>query len=109
MFQSHQDPFKWASKRLGNSPVLVFSEGFVYLIIGTRILSSVEEGKIDEMVVAYLASYYLLDFEYPKQHVFGLSILHYFVFKDQEIPRDLLKNFEEAISLYEKYKSEDTF
>ena len=52
MFQSHQDPFKWASKRLGNSPVLVFSEGFVYLIIGTRILSSVEEGKIDEMVVA---------------------------------------------------------
>ena len=61
MFQSHQDPFKWASKRLGNSPVLVFSEGFVYLIIGTRILSSVEEGKIDEMLSHILQACWILN------------------------------------------------
>ena len=36
-----------------------------------------------EAVVAFLATLYLLDFDYPKQHEYGLLMLQLIIFMDE--------------------------
>jgi hypothetical protein len=61
-------------------------------------------GKIAEAVVAFLASFYLMDFDYPKQHELGLAVLQVLVFKDNRIPKDISAICSTVLKSYKKYK-----
>ena len=53
-------------------PVLLLEKGKCCIIVGKWIVSQLEEEKLDEGVLALLASFYLLDFDYPGHHEIGL-------------------------------------
>ena len=63
-----------------------------------------EVAKIAEAVVAFLASFYLLDFDYSKQHELGLAVLQILVFKDNQIPKDISVTCSGMLKAYGKYK-----
>ena len=63
--------------------MLVVDTENVYVFVGKLILFHTDVAKLDEAAVAFLESFYLLDFDYPKQFVVGLNMLQYFVFKDK--------------------------
>lgn len=57
-----------------------------------------------EAVVAFLASFYLLDFDYPKQHELGLAVLQVLIFKDYQVPTDISVTCSGMLKAYKKYK-----
>ena len=46
-----------------------------------------------------------MDMDYPALHELSLSVLHYIIFKDKSIDRELLEQFNHSINSYEQYKS----
>ena len=49
-------------------PVLLVEKRRCYLIVGKAIIVEMDETRLDEGVIALLASFYLLDFDYPRYH-----------------------------------------
>lgn len=64
-FQDHEDPDVWCGKQGGNVPVLMLDKQHCYVIVGKCILSKLEVRLLPEAVVAFMATFYLLDFDYP--------------------------------------------
>lgn len=104
--KNHDDPASWNAKRMGNVPVITYDEAFWYVIVGKRILLKVEAEKFLEAVVAFLSSFYLLDFDYPTQNEIGMTILQVFVFNDNRIPEDITIPVNGMLKAYRKYKAE---
>lgn len=86
--------------------MLVIDTENVYVFVGKLILFQIDAVNLDEAAVAFLASFYLLDFDYPKQFEVGLNMLQYFVFKDEHTPKDIAVTFNGLLSSYKKYKNE---
>ena len=62
-----KDPDAWCSKQgAWNVPVLLINKEHCYLIVGKCIMFKTEVRVLPEAVVAYMATYYLLDFDYPQ-------------------------------------------
>jgi hypothetical protein len=57
-------------------PVLLVEKSKCYLIVGKIILAEMEATNLNEGVFAPLASFYLLDFDYPRFLEIGLIVLH---------------------------------
>ena len=60
-----------------------------------------------EAVVAYLATFYLLDFDYPRHHEMGLNVLQYYLFQDTNVPNDIAASFNAHLDAYKQFKSSD--
>lgn len=75
----------------------------VYLVVGKKILCTFECKDISKAIVAYLASYYVLDFDYPQTLELGLSVLQYFCVEDKATPVDVAKSFNNAVAEFNKY------
>ena len=90
---------------LATLPVLLLDHDTVYIIIGKTILCQTELDDMAKAVVAFLASFYLLDFDYIKQHELGLLMLQVLVLGDKQIPADIAHHFDME-KQYRKYKSE---
>ena len=75
----------------------------IYVIVGKQILSQMERGKFGEAVVAFLAVFYLLDYDYPKHWEIGMNMFQYFVFEDRNPLEDLSVSFNQVLK---QYKSE---
>jgi hypothetical protein len=56
----------WCAKQAGNVPTLMLDRNSCYVIVGKRILLKLEISLLPETVVAFMATFYLLDFDYPK-------------------------------------------
>ena len=67
-------------------------------------LFSTDIKNIGEATVAYLASFYLLDFDYPKSCEVGLCILQRITFQDENIPKDITTSFESALKSFNSFK-----
>lgn len=89
---------------MGNIPVLVIDKDSVYVIVGKRILFQTEVSNFKEATVGFLASFYLLDFDYTKQNEIGMNMLQYFVFNDTNTPQDIAVPFCGMLKAYKKYK-----
>jgi hypothetical protein len=63
------------AKRMSNVPALVLYTDMRCLIIGKFIMCKINESKMDEALLEFLASFYLLDFDYPRNLAMGLSIM----------------------------------
>ena len=61
----------------------------VYVTVGSKILFTCEVKSIAEATVSYLASFYLVDFDYPKWCEIGLNILQKITFEDHRVPKDI--------------------
>ena len=92
--------------RSGNIPALLLERNTIYIIIGKRIVSQLEEAKLDEGVLALLASFYLLDFDYPRCHEISLTFLQQCTFKDMSVPTDITASFQLALSNYNDFKTD---
>ena len=60
--------------------------------------------QLPEAVVAFIATFCLLDFDYPKQY--EIAIMQYFIFEDSNVPKDIAQSFSSNLSQYKKFKSE---
>ena len=60
-----------------------------------------DETRLDEGVLSLLASFYLLDFDYPRYHKIGLIIL-----EDINVPQDIAGPFQYIANNYRKFKSD---
>jgi hypothetical protein len=69
--QDHEDPDSCCLKQVGNIPVLLLDQETVYVIVGKNILFHTELDNVAAAVVAFLGVFYLLDFDYPKQHEYS--------------------------------------
>ena len=105
-FQDHEDPDVWCSKQAGNVPVLLMDKENCYIIVGRCILSKMKVSQLPEAVVAFIATFYLLDFDYPKQYEISMNIIQYFIFEDSNVPEDVAQSFSSNLSQYKKFKSE---
>ena len=47
-----------------------------------------------------MATYYLLDFDYPKQYEIGMNMLQYFVLEDNNVRKDIAVSFNSQLSSY---------
>ncbi|XP_033125439.1 uncharacterized protein LOC117123570 [Anneissia japonica] len=98
ILKDHEDPENWVSRRSGNVPVLLLDATNSYVVVGRTILTTVEISKLDEALLAFLGAFYLLDFDYPKSHEIGLSVLQCLILLDKETPADLLKTVESVMA-----------
>ena len=87
-------------------PVLMLDKEHCYVMVGKCILSKLEVRLLPEAVVAFMATFYLLDFDYPKQYEVGMNVLQYFIFEDSNVPKDIAQCFNSNFSLYKKFKAE---
>ena len=84
--------------------MLLFTDETVYVIVGKIILLQVSMECLAEAVVAFIGTFYLMDFDYPKQHEYGLLMLQAIVFMDERVPSDVKSAFEGVAKAYRKYK-----
>ena len=106
LIKDHEDPDAWCSKQGGNVPVLLINKEHCYLIVGKCIMFKTEVRVLPEAVVAYMATYYLLDFDYPKQYEIGMNVLQYFISEDSNVPKDIAVSFNSQLSSYKQFKAE---
>ena len=78
-----------------------------YIIVGKTILSKIEIKSLPEAVVAFMGTFYLLDFDHPKFFEIGLNVLQYFIFQDSNVPKDIAQTFNMNLAAYKKYKSQE--
>ena len=83
---------------------MVIDGEMVHVTVGNKMLFSTDIKNIGEATVAYLASFYLLDFDYPKSCEVGLCILQRITFQDENIPMDITASFESALKSYNSFK-----
>ena len=87
-------------------PVLLVENTKCYLIVGKIILAEMEATKLNEGVLALLASFYLFDFDYPQFLDIGLIVLQHYVFKDINVPQDVAGSFQAALTSFRKFKAD---
>ena len=63
-FQDHEDSDAWCAKRAGKVSLLLVEKTRAYLIIEKIIISEIDKGKLDEGVLALLASFYIFDSDF---------------------------------------------
>ena len=83
---------------------MVIDGEMVHVTVGNKMLFSTDIKNIGEATVAYLASFYLLDFDYRKSCEVGLCILQRITFQDENIPMDITASFESALKSYNSFK-----
>ena len=81
-------------------PLLVVDKEHITLLIGKAIYCSIDRANFDEAIVAYIASYYLLDIDYPKGAEISLTIIQWILFEHLMAPKDILN---EANKLYQQF------
>ena len=101
-FQDHEDPDAWYAKRAGKVPVLLVEKTRVYLIIGKVIISEIDEGKLDEGVLALLASFYMFDSDYPRCQEIGLTLICSIAFSRTKMSQLILHVQFKTVLLYLK-------
>ena len=86
--------------------MLMMDKEHVYLIVGKSIMWKLEVKLLPTAVVAFMATFYLLDFDYPKQFEIGMNVLQYFVFEDSNVPKDIAQSFNTSLAAYKQFKAE---
>ena len=87
-------------------PVLLVEKTKCYLIVGKIILAEMEATNLNEGVFALLASFYLLDFDYPCFLEIGLIVLHHYVFKNINVPPGVAGSFQSALTSFRKFMAD---
>lgn len=78
-----------------------------YVIVGKSILFKTEVSQLPEAVVAFIATFYLLDFDYPKRYEIAMNVLQYFIFEDNNAPKGIAIPFNSHLmSSYKQFKTE---
>ena len=62
--------------------------------------------QLSEAVVAFMSTFHLFDFDYPKQYEINMNILQYFIFKDSNVPKDIAQSFYSKVSQYKQFKTD---
>ena len=78
-----------AEKQVENMPLMLMD---AYVVVGKHILYHTDLQKVHEAIVGYFATFYLLDYDYPKQLEVGLHMLHHYVFVKTTTPAKALFN-----------------
>ena len=74
-----------------------------HVTVGNKMLFSTSIENIGEATIAYLASFYLLDFDYPKSYEVGLCILQQITFQDENILKDITASFESVLKSFNSF------
>ena len=86
-------------------PVLLVDKEQITLLIGKTIYCRIDRANIDEAIVTYIASYYLLDIDYPKDAEISLTIIQWLLFEHLMAPKDILNEANELYQQFIAYKN----
>ncbi|CAB4012379.1 Hypothetical predicted protein [Paramuricea clavata] len=87
--EDDEEPDHWQQMRQGCVPGLVVTrKNGSMVLIGKDIFLSFKEGEIVQAVVAFVATFYLLDLDYPAKWLMSLSVLQKIIFNDNQMHPD---------------------
>ena len=72
----------------------------ITLYVGKTIFFQINRKLIDEAFIAYLASYYLLDMDYPKAGETALTIMQWIIFDDKSVPVNIMDDTKQKFEDY---------
>ncbi|CAB3982272.1 Hypothetical predicted protein [Paramuricea clavata] len=100
--EDDEEPDKWQQKRQAFVPgLLVMKSNGAMVLLGNEIFLSFNEKEILRAVVAFLATFYLLDMDYPTNWLASMSFLQQLIFKDNQIHPDCDADVKKAIKQFE--------
>ena len=76
----------------------------ILLIVTDTIWCHIRQSR--EALLAYIGTFYLLDYDYPATYEIGLTMLRFFLFGDKQIPSDQIQPFNSELQEYLKYEAE---
>ena len=87
-FWGDERPSDWKAKRSMCTPGLLISSSGAALLLGREIFILFKEDEMLKAVVTLLASFYLLDLDYPTGSLISLSVLQRIIFGDNAVHPD---------------------
>ena len=102
-YQDDEDPDDWRRKRQGYAPGLVVTRNGAIVVLGKEIFLIFNEDELVKAVVAFLASFCLLDLDYPTNWLISLSILQRLIFNDIKVHPGVNGDVVKALEDFTKY------
>lgn len=90
--------------KTGNLPVLLVDTTDVLLIVADTIWCHIRDSR--EALLAYIGTFYVLDYDYPAAYEIGLTMVHFFLSGYKQIPSDQIQPFNSELQEYLKYEAE---
>jgi len=98
-FQDHEEP-ESKMKIFTSIPVLLIQNKMVSMLIKKTVIFTIPS--LLEAVCCYLATFYVLDIDYPKEFETGLTILQWIVFASFKAPHEVLDHCNNLYSDFQK-------
>ena len=73
------------------------------VLLGKEVFLSFLNTEISKAVVAFLASFYLLDMDYPASYVIPLSVLQKIIFQDSQVHPSYQDDILKALDEFERF------
>jgi hypothetical protein len=73
------------------------------LYIGKELLATFENDETVKAVICFLASFYLLDLDYPSTWLLSLSVLQKLIFEDKRVHPDCQADMVKVLQEIEQY------
>ena len=102
-YQDAEYPDDWRRKRQSYAPGFVVTRNGAVVILGKEIFQIFNEDELIKAVVDFLASFYLLDLDYPTNWLISLSILQRLVFSDIKVHPGVKGDVVKALEDFTKY------
>ncbi|CAB4010893.1 Hypothetical predicted protein [Paramuricea clavata] len=106
VIEGDEGPCDWQRKRSSYIPGLAVSSNGAALLLGRDIFIIFSAGEMVEAVITLIASFYLMDLDYPSGLLVGLSIMQQICFGDSVIHPDGKDDVIKAWNDLQKYCSD---
>uniref|UniRef100_A0A7M5XP30 Uncharacterized protein n=2 Tax=Clytia hemisphaerica TaxID=252671 RepID=A0A7M5XP30_9CNID len=99
--ENHEDPEKVVGKLQSSHPILVVDNSKAHLLVHKTIVFT--EENISRAIVALVATFYMLNVDYPQELELCLTILQFLLFKDFQAPASILNQANEHWKCFQDY------
>ncbi|XP_066912902.1 uncharacterized protein [Clytia hemisphaerica] len=99
--ENHEDPEKVVGKLQSSHPILVVDNSKAPLLVHKTIVFT--EENISRAIVALVATFYMLNVDYPQELELCLTILQFLLFEDFQAPASILNQANEHWKCFQDY------
>jgi len=99
--ENHEDPEKVVGKLQSSHPILVVDNSKAHLLVHKTIVFT--EENISRAIVALVATFYMLNVDYPQELELCLTILQFLLFEDFQAPASILNQANEHWKCFQDY------
>ena len=77
------------------------------ILFGKEVFLKFKANEICAAVVAFIASFYLLDYDYPSSYMLPLSVLQKIIFNDNQVHPSIQEEVSKALESFESYTAQE--